>query len=55
MFDVRLWNVGVIIRNMETVTLAGASVLPSAPAFHHHPKTIDDLLNQIAGKSQAVG
>src|SRR6201992_4215607 len=38
------------IRNMETVTLAGATVLPPTPAFYHQPKTIDDLLNQITGK-----
>jgi len=38
------------IRNMETVTLAGATVLPPNPAFYHQPKTIDDLLNQTAGK-----
>ena len=38
------------IRNMETVTLAGAIVLPPTPAFYHQPKTIDDLLNQTAGK-----
>jgi 3-polyprenyl-4-hydroxybenzoate decarboxylase len=35
---------------METVTLAGAIVLPPTPAFYHQPKTIDDLLNQTAGK-----
>jgi polyprenyl P-hydroxybenzoate/phenylacrylic acid decarboxylase-like protein len=38
------------IRNMETVTLAGATVLPPVPAFYHQPKTIHDLLNQTAGK-----
>ena len=38
------------IRNMETVTLAGAVVLPPMPAFYHRPKTIDDLLAQIVGK-----
>jgi polyprenyl P-hydroxybenzoate/phenylacrylic acid decarboxylase-like protein len=38
------------IRNMETVTLAGASVLPPVPAFYHQPETIEDLLNQTAGK-----
>jgi 3-polyprenyl-4-hydroxybenzoate decarboxylase len=48
MFDLRLWDVAVIIQKMETVTLAGATVLPSAPAFHRQPKTIDDLLNQTA-------
>lgn len=38
------------IRNMETVTLAGAVVLPPMPAFYHRPKTIDDLLAQTVGK-----
>jgi polyprenyl P-hydroxybenzoate/phenylacrylic acid decarboxylase-like protein len=38
------------IRNMETATLAGATILPPVPAFYHQPKTIDDLLNQTAGK-----
>src|SRR5206468_12328232 len=38
------------IRNMETVTLAGATVLPPVPAFYHQPKTIEDLLKQTAGK-----
>lgn len=38
------------IRNMESVTLAGATVLPPMPAFYHQPQTIDDLLKQTAGK-----
>lgn len=38
------------IRNMETVTLAGATVLPPVPAFYHRPKSIDDLLHHTAGK-----
>jgi len=38
------------IRNMETVTLAGATVLPPMPAFYHRPQTIDDLLAQTVGK-----
>jgi polyprenyl P-hydroxybenzoate/phenylacrylic acid decarboxylase-like protein len=38
------------IRNMETVTLAGATVLPPVPAFYHRPQTIDDLLSHICGK-----
>lgn len=38
------------LRNMETVTLAGAVVLPPVPAFYHGPKTIEDLLNQVVGK-----
>jgi polyprenyl P-hydroxybenzoate/phenylacrylic acid decarboxylase-like protein len=38
------------IRNMETVTLAGATVLPPVPAFYHKPESIDDLLRHTAGK-----
>ena len=38
------------IRNMETVTLAGATVLPPVPGFYHQPSSIDDLLRQTAGK-----
>ena len=38
------------IRNMETVTLAGATVLPPVPAFYHRPQSIDDLLKHTAGK-----
>jgi polyprenyl P-hydroxybenzoate/phenylacrylic acid decarboxylase-like protein len=38
------------IRNMEAVTLAGATVLPPVPAFYHRPETIEDLLAQTAGK-----
>jgi len=38
------------IKNMETVTLAGATVLPPVPAFYHQPKDIDDLLRHICGK-----
>ncbi|NMO91559.1 UbiX family flavin prenyltransferase [Actinomycetospora sp. TBRC 11914] len=40
----------VHIRNMETVTLAGATVLPPVPAFYHRPESIDDLLDQTVGK-----
>jgi len=38
------------IRNMEMVTLAGATVLPPVPAFYHQPETIEDLLDHVAGK-----
>jgi polyprenyl P-hydroxybenzoate/phenylacrylic acid decarboxylase-like protein len=40
----------VHIRNMETATLAGATILPPVPAFYHRPKSIDDLLRQTVGK-----
>jgi polyprenyl P-hydroxybenzoate/phenylacrylic acid decarboxylase-like protein len=38
------------LRNMVTVTEAGATVLPPVPAFYHHPKSIDDLLAHTCGK-----
>lgn len=40
----------VHIRNMETVTLAGAVVLPPVPAFYHRPRSVEDLLRHTAGK-----
>ena len=38
------------LRNMQTVTEAGGTVLPPVPAFYHQPKTIDDLLVHTCGK-----
>jgi polyprenyl P-hydroxybenzoate/phenylacrylic acid decarboxylase-like protein len=38
------------LRNMETVTLAGATVLPPVPAFYHKPKAIADLLMHTCGR-----
>lgn len=38
------------IRNMETVTLAGGTILPPVPAFYHRPESVQDLLDQVAGK-----
>lgn len=38
------------LRNMVTVTEAGATVLPPSPAFYHRPETIDELLAQTVGK-----
>lgn len=38
------------IRNMETVTLAGATVFPPVLAFYHRPRTIDDIMAHIVGK-----
>jgi 3-polyprenyl-4-hydroxybenzoate decarboxylase len=35
---------------METVTLAGATVLPPVLGFYHRPSSIQDLLDQIVGK-----
>jgi polyprenyl P-hydroxybenzoate/phenylacrylic acid decarboxylase-like protein len=38
------------LRNMVTVTEAGAIVLPPVPAFYHRPQTIDDLIDHTVGK-----
>jgi polyprenyl P-hydroxybenzoate/phenylacrylic acid decarboxylase-like protein len=38
------------IKNMETVTLAGAIVYPPVLAFYHQPETIEDVMAQIVGK-----
>jgi polyprenyl P-hydroxybenzoate/phenylacrylic acid decarboxylase-like protein len=38
------------LRSMETVTLAGATVLPPMPGFYHRPESIHDLLMQTVGK-----
>lgn len=40
----------VHVRNMETLTLAGATILPPVLAFYHRPRSIDDLLDHLCGK-----
>jgi flavin prenyltransferase len=39
------------LRNMVTLTEVGAIVLPAAPGFYHHPKTIDDLVRHVVLKT----
>lgn len=38
------------LRNMVTVTEAGAVVLPPTPAFYQRPESIEDLLAHLSGK-----
>jgi polyprenyl P-hydroxybenzoate/phenylacrylic acid decarboxylase-like protein len=39
------------LENMARVTRAGAIVLPAMPAFYHRPKTIAELVDQVAAKA----
>jgi 4-hydroxy-3-polyprenylbenzoate decarboxylase len=39
-----------MIRAMETVKLAGGTVLPAMPAFYHRPRKVDDLVLFVAAR-----
>jgi len=41
----------VHLRNMASVTEAGAVILPPIPAFYHRPQTIDEVINHSVGKA----
>ena len=38
------------LENMVKAAKAGTRILPAMPAFYHHPKTIDDMVNFVVGK-----
>ena len=38
------------LENMVKAARAGAQILPAMPAFYHHPKKIEDMVNFIIGK-----
>lgn len=38
------------LRNMVTVTEAGATVLPAVPAFYNKPKTVEDLVDTVVAR-----
>lgn len=40
----------VHLRNMASVTEAGAIVLPASPAFYQRPQTLDDAVNFVVGR-----
>ncbi|WP_322029215.1 UbiX family flavin prenyltransferase [Paraburkholderia sp. J76] len=40
----------VHLRNMTTVTEAGAIVLPPVPAFYNHPRTVNDIVDHTVGR-----
>ncbi|GAA2224324.1 UbiX family flavin prenyltransferase [Herbiconiux moechotypicola] len=38
------------LRNMTTVTEAGAIVMPPVPAFYHHPRSLQDVIDHTVGR-----
>jgi flavin prenyltransferase len=38
------------IRNMETLTLAGAIICPATPSFYHQPKNITELVDTVVDR-----
>ncbi len=38
------------LRNMLTLAEAGAHMIPAMPAFYHHPKNTQDMVDFIAGR-----
>jgi len=38
------------LRLLTRAAEMGAHIVPPIPAFYHHPKTIDDIINQSVGK-----
>lgn len=39
------------LRNMVTLAEAGARILPAMPGFYHLPKTLDDIVDFVVGKT----
>ena len=39
------------LRLMTQITELGGIIMPPAPAFYHHPKTIDDIVNQTVNRA----
>ncbi len=39
------------LRLMTQLTELGGIIMPPAPAFYHHPKTIDDIINQTVNRA----
>ncbi|MCZ6597344.1 MAG: UbiX family flavin prenyltransferase [Planctomycetota bacterium] len=38
------------LENMLRLARLGAVILPAAPGFYHHPRSIDDLVEHVVGK-----
>lgn len=39
------------LRNLTTLAEAGARIVPAIPAWYHHPKTIDDLVDFVVARA----
>lgn len=39
------------LRNLTTLAEAGATILPAAPGFYNHPKTVEDMIKFIVAKT----
>ena len=39
------------LRNLLTLSEAGARIVPAMPGFYVHPETIDDMVAHVAGKA----
>ena len=39
------------LENMLKLSRAGATILPAAPGFYHHPRTIDDLVRFVVARA----
>ncbi len=40
----------VHIRNMETATLAGATIVPPVLSFYHRPQRVEEMVDHVAGR-----
>ena len=38
------------LQNMLTLHDAGAEIMPAMPGFYHQPRSIDDLVDMMAGR-----
>ena len=41
----------VHIKNMAAITEAGGMIVAAAPGFYNHPKTLDDIIDFVVGKT----
>ena len=39
------------LKNMLSVTEMGGIIMPTTPAFYHHPRTIQEIIDQTIGKT----